>query len=362
MSALTDLPELVGFFSYSREDDESYKGRLSALREAIQQELGAQLGRSKATFRLWQDKAAIAPGQLWETEINDAVSQSAFFIPIVTPRMINSRYCHFEFDAFLARERALGRSDLVFPIVYVPVAALQTEAQWRDHPVLSVIGKRQYVDWQMFRYSDVQSPAQLEAIAQFCSNIVAALRTSVVPSDQRRRRPTGEVAANGKSRPPSTAAADANAKRSSTGSHRPSTSSGEYRAASANRAPSQPSESSKPPGAAAAGRLGAAMGKIRPAAADEAARKTVFGLPARIVLPIAGAMAVIAAIVVTLVFLLPEQGPAQGHSASSAGTALPANQSAAAQPPRNTNADPPLVLNPSELYQERSTGFGNLDK
>src|SRR6185312_3347298 len=114
MSTLAELPEIVGFFSYSREDDEAYKGRLSALREVIQQELGAQLGRSKATFRLWQDKAAIAPGKLWETEINNAVTQSAFFIPIVTPRMINSRYCQFEFDAFQARERAMARNDLVF--------------------------------------------------------------------------------------------------------------------------------------------------------------------------------------------------------------------------------------------------------
>ena len=188
MSTLAELPEIVGFFSYSREDDEAYKGRLSALREVIQQELGAQLGRSKATFRLWQDKAAIAPGKLWETEINNAVTQSAFFIPIVTPRMINSRYCQFEFDAFQARERAMARTDLIFPILYVPVAALQDEAQWRDHPVLSVIGKRQYVDWQLFRYSDVQSPAQLEAVAQFCATIVSALREPILSAEERRRQ------------------------------------------------------------------------------------------------------------------------------------------------------------------------------
>src|ERR1700751_4727867 len=106
MSSLADLSEVVGFFSYSREDDEAFEGMLSALRDAIQRELGAQLGRSKATFRLWQDKEAIAPGKLWESEIKNAVQQSLFFIPIVTPRMVNSKYCQFEFDAFLERERA----------------------------------------------------------------------------------------------------------------------------------------------------------------------------------------------------------------------------------------------------------------
>ena len=56
--------------------------------------------------------------------MTSAVERSVFFIPIVTPRAVNSQYCQFEFDAFLKRERALGRTDLVFPILYVPVPAL----------------------------------------------------------------------------------------------------------------------------------------------------------------------------------------------------------------------------------------------
>src|SRR6516165_692171 len=44
MTSLADLPELVGFFSYSREDDEGSGGELSALRGRIQHELRAQLG------------------------------------------------------------------------------------------------------------------------------------------------------------------------------------------------------------------------------------------------------------------------------------------------------------------------------
>ncbi len=187
MSSLSDLPEVVGFFSYSREDDESYKGRLSALREGIQDELGAQLGRSKTSFRLWQDKEAIAPGKLWQSEIKTAVEQSVFFIPIVTPRAVSSDYCKFEFEAFLAREHALGRADLVFPILYVPVPALANEAQWRNHLVLSAIARRQYVDWQTFRYSDVDTPAPREAIARFCRKIVEALDQSWLSPEERKQ-------------------------------------------------------------------------------------------------------------------------------------------------------------------------------
>jgi hypothetical protein len=179
MSSLAELPEVVGFFSYSREDDEDFDGMLSGLRDAIQRELRAQLGRSKTTFRLWQDKEAIAPGTLWETEIRNAAAQAVFFIPIVTPRMVNSKYCQFEFDTFLARERALGRSDLIFPILYVPVQGLQNEEQWRNNAVLSFVAERQYVDWQKFRYGDFSNPALREAVGSFARGIVETLYKSL---------------------------------------------------------------------------------------------------------------------------------------------------------------------------------------
>jgi len=44
MSTLADLPELVGFFSYSREDDEAFQGSLSALRDGIQRDSETQTG------------------------------------------------------------------------------------------------------------------------------------------------------------------------------------------------------------------------------------------------------------------------------------------------------------------------------
>jgi hypothetical protein len=190
MSSLAELPEVVGFFSYSREDDEDFGGMLSGLRDAIQRELRAQLGRSKTTFRLWQDKEAIAPGTLWETEIRNAAAQAVFFIPIVTPRMVNSKYCQFEFDTFLARERALGRSDLIFPILYVPVQGLQNEGQWRNNAVLSFVAERQYVDWQKFRYSDFSNPNLREAVGSFARGIVETLYKSL---PEHRDAPANEV-------------------------------------------------------------------------------------------------------------------------------------------------------------------------
>jgi hypothetical protein len=193
MSSLADLPELIGFFSYSREDDEAFEGTLSALRDGIQRELSAQLGRSKTTFRLWQDQEAIAPGKLWESEIKAAVEQAVFFIPIVTPRAVNSHYCRFEFETFLARERALGRTDLVFPLLYIGVPALENEAQWRNDPVLSIIGRRQYVDWRPLRHLDVRTTAVREAIERFCGKIVATLCEPWLSPEQHRKQEDAEA-------------------------------------------------------------------------------------------------------------------------------------------------------------------------
>jgi hypothetical protein len=185
MSSLTDLPEVVGFFSYSREDDADSLGALSALRSRIQGELRGQLGRTAKTFRLWQDREAIPSGTLWETEIKNAVAQSVFFIPIITPTVVASPYCRFELDAFLAREAAIGRSDLVFPILYIHVSALEDAARQSNDPVLSLIAKRQYFDWREFRHLDSNATEVKRAVERFCGHIRDALHRSWITPEER---------------------------------------------------------------------------------------------------------------------------------------------------------------------------------
>ena len=183
LPALTDLPELVGFFSYSRDDDSDSEGGLTLLRRRIQSELRGQLGRSEKTLRLFQDAEAIPPGSLWEGEISGAIEQSAFFIPIISPRVVQSEHCGVEFRKFLDREKALGRTDLIFPILYIDVPELHEDHVWRNHPTLNVIGARQYVNWCDFRF-ELDGPQVRRAIAQFCTKIGATLRRNIKPVEQ----------------------------------------------------------------------------------------------------------------------------------------------------------------------------------
>ena len=183
MSSLAELPELVGFFSYARKDDEQTAGALSRLRASIQKELRLQLGRE---FRLWQD-VAIPEGALWEAEIRRAVAESVFFIPIVTPTSIASPHCKFELQAFLEREAALSRDNLMFPILYIRVPALESELLWRRDGVLSIIGARQYMDWRTYRHRDLASPEVAEKVEHFCGNIFEALHQPWLSPQERAR-------------------------------------------------------------------------------------------------------------------------------------------------------------------------------
>jgi hypothetical protein len=175
VSSLADFPEIVGFFTYSREDDEYSYGTLSHLRELIQRELRAQLGRSAKTFRLWQDKEVILPGRLWEDEIASALAQSIFYIPIITPTVIRSPYCRQELQSFLQREATLGRNDLVFPILYINVPEF-ADTRSRADPAISILANRQYADWRELRLQDINSLDVRRAVDQFCRHICDALR------------------------------------------------------------------------------------------------------------------------------------------------------------------------------------------
>src|SRR5262249_372217 len=194
MASLADASDLVGFFSYSREDDEDSGGKLSKLRERIQAELRGQLGRTKRDFRLWQDKGAIAPGELLEDPIKKDISESVFFFPIITPNAVRSPYCKFEFESFLAREKELDRNNLIFPILYVPVPAL-TDDRWRQDPLLSIIHSRQYEDLQNLRHLDASSSEAVALRVQaLCANICKALEQPWLSPEERREAESRRVA------------------------------------------------------------------------------------------------------------------------------------------------------------------------
>lgn len=185
MSSLADLPELVGFFSYSLDDDVRSGGALALLRRRICGELGKRLRRK---LWLWQDEETIPSGPLWADEVRKAIAESAFFIPIVTPGALKSDDFRTEFEAFLARERELGRGDLIFPVLYIPAPELQEATQRDADEVLKTIHARQYADWTHIRLADIRSPEVGKQVARLCERIVDALHEPWESLEERRLR------------------------------------------------------------------------------------------------------------------------------------------------------------------------------
>src|SRR5262249_22018956 len=112
------------------------------------------------------------------------ISESVFFIPIITPTAVKSRFCKFEFETFLAREKELGRSNLVFPILYISVPALMGD-RWRQDSLLSIIGSRQYEQWQNLRQLDPSSTEVALRVEKFCANICGALQQEWLSPQER---------------------------------------------------------------------------------------------------------------------------------------------------------------------------------
>jgi len=190
MPSLLEHPDLAGFFSYSRRDDEHSEGALSRLRAQIHNELRIQLG---SDLRLWQDTNAIPDGALWEGEIKRAIAEAVFFIPIITPSAVASKHCRLEFDAFLDREAALGRNNLIFPLLYVRVLALEKEELWRQDRLLEIIARRQYLDWHKFRHRSFKEADTAEKIEQFCRHIVESLQQPWVSPAERQAAEEAEA-------------------------------------------------------------------------------------------------------------------------------------------------------------------------
>ena len=186
MSSLADLPNLIGFFSYSREDDQGDDGAIAALADRIYRELRAQLGRTSQNFRLWRDKDALAAGEHWKVKLKEAVAESAFFMQMVSPSAVKSPFCRFELDSFMEREKELGRDDLIFPILYISVPELDDKRK-DDDPVLSVISEREYVDWRKIRHAPVNSPEVRQTVEQFCNTIAKKLRQPRISPEDRKR-------------------------------------------------------------------------------------------------------------------------------------------------------------------------------
>ena len=167
--------EPIGFWSYGRLDDENSDGRLSALRKLVGAEINLRCGRRAS---LWQDIAAIPHGANWQAEIDKAIAQTTFYIPVITPRYLQSKHCHKEYLAFRDHMLAMGRDDLIFPIHYVSIDRLDP-AKTEFAEDMDLLLASQWSDFRPLMYDEMNASAVRRWAGGLAESVVAALRREV---------------------------------------------------------------------------------------------------------------------------------------------------------------------------------------
>lgn len=172
----------VGFWSYSRHDDEFSRGRLSQLRALLLAELRTQYGRNGV--QLFQDVSAIPHGADWERITTGAIDESTFFIPIVTPFYMQSEWCARETKLFEVRERTIfdTYSDLsrdrrrIFPLLWIDVTGIEPI----DEAAMAAIRAAQWCDFSNLRHRNLEQDEQVLAkVAAFAKSIVDVLQLRI---------------------------------------------------------------------------------------------------------------------------------------------------------------------------------------
>jgi hypothetical protein len=190
----------VGFWSYTRRDDDFARGRLSRLRSLVLAEIQTQYGRDDV--QLFQDVGAIPDGSDWERLTTDAIGQASFFIPIVTPNYVQSPWCARETKMFVTRVDEMFETypDLprdrlrMFPLLWIPVEDVEPV----DEEAAAALGVPQWSDFTKLRHRNLEHDEEVLAkIAKFAKNIVDVLKLRVEAplSDAERKRLAREAAA-----------------------------------------------------------------------------------------------------------------------------------------------------------------------
>jgi hypothetical protein len=163
-----DLEQPAGFWSYTHEDDRLDGGRILRLAEKLSAEFGLLTGEN---LELFVDRADLKWGQEWRARIDEALSRTTFFIPIITPRYFRSTECRAELLKFAGHAASLGLEQLLLPLLYIRVPALDQEDARADEAV-ALIKKTQWFEWRELRLADEDSSAYRQAINKLAQRLI----------------------------------------------------------------------------------------------------------------------------------------------------------------------------------------------
>ena len=81
-------------------------------------------------------------GEQWQKKLAEVIGRASFFLPMLTPLFLSSPNCRKEVVLVLAREKALGRDDMILPIYLVDLPLLEKAEERERDLVAREIAKR----------------------------------------------------------------------------------------------------------------------------------------------------------------------------------------------------------------------------
>lgn len=140
---------LIGFWSYVHRDDDLTFQRVTQLGRDVVDHYASITAED---IELFLDRDDLHWGDKWRGKVDEALSNVAFFVPVITPRYFKSSECRREFQTFLNRAKGLGLTELILPILYIHVPELAEDEPSDD--LMKVVKDIQWEDWTKLRFAD----------------------------------------------------------------------------------------------------------------------------------------------------------------------------------------------------------------
>jgi hypothetical protein len=152
------MPEnRAAFWSYAHRDDENDDGAVLRLSDLLRKQYELATGEPLEIFI----DTMIEWGEEWKRRIDSELSETTFFIPVLTPAYFASPECRRELVTFASQAEALGVIELVCPILYSKVEDLSEDSA---DAAKALAAKSQYEDWTELRLEDPRSAVHRKAI------------------------------------------------------------------------------------------------------------------------------------------------------------------------------------------------------
>lgn len=162
---MTDGGSGAVFWSYAHEDDRLDSGLIAGLAQRLVAEYSLITG---GDLKLFIDRD-ISWGEEWRRRIDGALTETTFFIPVLTPRYFTRPECRREMIAFHGNVSSLGVGELLLPILYASVADFTSE---NSDELVAIASRYQCVDWTQLRLDGADAPSYRKAVHNLARRLV----------------------------------------------------------------------------------------------------------------------------------------------------------------------------------------------